>query len=81
MEEIESRASGTTFQEISKRNFRPIPVVVPDGAILSVFDDMVEPIYRGIVNNLEEIRTLAETRDALLPKLVSGEIRVGGVNL
>jgi type I restriction enzyme, S subunit len=73
---IKSRASGTTFQEISKANFRPIPALVPDKEILQVYIELVEPIYRTIVCNLEETRTLTETRDALLPKLVSGEVHI-----
>lgn len=74
---IKSRASGTTFQEISKANFRPIPALVPTDEILQTYTELVEPIYKTIVCNLEETGTLAETRDALLPKLVSGEVRVG----
>jgi type I restriction enzyme S subunit len=74
---IKNRASGTTFQEISKRNFRPIPALVPSPDVLKQFVIIVEPIYKQIVRNLEESRTLAETRDALLPRLVSGELRVG----
>lgn len=74
---IKNRASGTTFQEISKSNFRPILALVPPEEILRVFLAMAEPLYQQVVRNLEESRTLAETRDALLPKLVSGEVRVG----
>lgn len=74
---IQNRASGTTFQEISKRNFRPILALVPSPDVLRGFVEIVEPLYRQIVRNLEETRTLAETRDALLPRLVSGELRVG----
>ncbi len=76
MDLIKSHAGGTTFQEISKRNFRPLPALVPRPEIIAVFDAMVEPLYQGIVNNEQQSRTLAELRDTLLPKLISGEIRV-----
>jgi type I restriction enzyme S subunit len=73
---IEGRANGTTFMEISKGNFRPIPVIVPPKPILDDFQKQVEPLHRRVVSNLKESRTLAALRDALLPKLLSGELRV-----
>ncbi|MEW6105272.1 MAG: restriction endonuclease subunit S [Bacillota bacterium] len=74
---ILSRANGSTFQEISKANFRPIPLVAPPTGVMKVFDEKVRPLYGRIVENERESRTLASLRDALLPKLVSGELRVG----
>jgi type I restriction enzyme S subunit len=75
-EEIVSRANGSTFLEISKASFRPIPVVAPPGPIFGAFEQMVRPLYARIVSNERESRTLASIRDALLPKLISGELRV-----
>jgi type I restriction enzyme, S subunit len=79
METIKGKANGTTFQEVSKGSFRPIPILVPSDGVLQGFNVIVEPLYSQIVNNEKESRTLAETRDALLPKLVSGEVRVQSV--
>ena len=76
MEAIKGRANGTTFMEISKSNFRTLPVLVPPQSLLDEFQRQVEPLHRRVVSNLEESRTLAELRDALLPKLLSGELRV-----
>lgn len=76
MDVIESNANGSTFQEISKKNFRPIQVVVPNKRVLDMFSRNVKPMYLSIVNNLNESRTLAALRDTLLPKLVSGELHV-----
>lgn len=76
-DEIVSRANGSTFLEISKSAFRPIPVVTPTAAVFTVFDRAARPLYERIVNNERESRTLAALRDTLLPKLISGEIRVG----
>ncbi|MFQ5903100.1 MAG: hypothetical protein ACE5JO_05360, partial [Candidatus Binatia bacterium] len=45
MDEIFSRAGGTTFAEISKKNFRPIPILVPDQAVLAEWRQFVEPMY------------------------------------
>ena len=74
MAEIESRATGTTFAEISKQNFRPIRVVLPPKELMAAFTDKVAPLYAQITANLHQSRTLATLRDTLLPKLLSGEI-------
>ncbi|XHX75715.1 MAG: restriction endonuclease subunit S (plasmid) [Stenomitos frigidus ULC029] len=76
MDVIEGRANGTTFMEISKKNFRPIPALVPPQQVLQVFNNQAEFIHQQVVNNLRQNKTLASIRDALLPKLLSGEIRV-----
>ncbi len=62
--------------EISKRNFRPIPVAVPPVSRLKTFEGVVAPLFDRIEANDRQIETLGELRDALLPKLISGEIRV-----
>jgi len=76
MERIIARANGSTFLEISKRNFRPIPALVPSRPILHHFSSITEPVYRRIVANVREARILADVRDTLLPKLISGELPV-----
>lgn len=75
-DEIVSRANGSTFLEISKANFRPIPVVRPIDVLFEKFDQYVEPLYKRIVSNEQETRLLAVQRDSLLPKLLSGEVLV-----
>lgn len=74
--EIINHANGSTFLEISKGNFRQLPVVVPDESAMKMFDSLARPLYNRIVSNERQSRTLAALRDALLPKLISGEIRV-----
>lgn len=76
MAEIESRATGTTFAEISKQNFRPIEVVLPPKELMAAFTAKVAPLYAQITANLHQSRTLATLRDTLLPKLLSGELSV-----
>jgi type I restriction enzyme S subunit len=76
MAEIESRATGTTFAEISKTNFRPILVELPPKELMAAFTEKVAPLYAQITANLHQSRTLATLRDALLPKLLSGELSV-----
>ena len=80
MPEIESRATGTTFAEISKQNFRPILVALPPKELMGAFTARVSPLYERIVANLRQSRILATLRDTLLPKLLSGELSVADVN-
>jgi type I restriction enzyme S subunit len=75
-DEIVSHANGSTFLEISKANFRPIRVVAPTDEVMVTFDGLVRPYYDHIVMNERESRTLATLREALLPKLISGEVRI-----
>jgi type I restriction enzyme, S subunit len=75
-DEIVSRANGSTFLEISKTNFRPIPTVMPLADVMLKFEQMALPFYERIVECARESRTLAALRDKLIPKLISGELRV-----
>lgn len=74
METIKSRSGGSTFAEISKSNFRPIPALRPTDEVLAAFDELVRPLYERVVSNLRESVTLMMLRDTLLPVLVSGKI-------
>lgn len=76
METIKSNAGGTTFAEISKRNFRPIPVIIPSKIVLNTFAQQVGPLHRQMVFNQQESVLLSSLRDTLLPKLISGELRI-----
>lgn len=78
MGDIKQRASGTTFAEISKKNFRIIPVIVPEVELLSEFSEITSDLYEKITEGLRETKSLIEIRDALLPKLLSGEMRLVG---
>jgi type I restriction enzyme S subunit len=75
-DEIVSRANGSTFLEISKSNFRPIPAVRPTQDVMNSFHERAFPLFRRVVACERESRTLATLRDTLLPKLLSGEIRI-----
>jgi type I restriction enzyme S subunit len=77
-ETILSWANGSTFLEISKSSFRPIPVVNPTSDVMGAFDRTIRPLYSHVVVNESESRTLSKVRDSLLPKLISGEVRVLG---
>jgi type I restriction enzyme, S subunit len=77
MDQIVANANGSTFQEISKKNFRPIKTALPlEGSLVQEFCKISQQLIDRIVLAAQENRTLAETRDYLLPKLMSGEVRV-----
>lgn len=76
MVEIKAHASGTTFAEISKRNFRPLMMVVPSQHALDAFGELASPMFDQIAALERECRTLSAIQAELLPKLVSGQIRV-----
>ncbi len=73
---IVGRANGTTFPEISKVNFRSIAVLLPPVDIMESFTRIVAPMYEMISLHQVQNRTLSSLRDTLLPKLLSGELRV-----
>ena len=69
-------AEGTVFGSINKRDFQTLSQLSPPNEIIEVFERLVYPLDQSIENNENESRTLTQTRDTLLPKLLSGEIRV-----
>lgn len=75
-DEIVSRANGSTFLEISKSSFRPIPIVAPPPEVFAAFDRVAKSFFARLVSNEYESRSLAALRDTLLPKLLSGELRI-----
>ena len=81
MDEVKQRAEGTTFSEISKKNFREILVLVPSTQVIKSYSDLVKAYYDQITSLVQECNSLTELRDTLLPKLLSGEISVDDVEL
>ena len=79
LEHIKDISGGSTFAEISKKAFRPLPVVVPPKRVLEVYDEASRSLYDRVVSNGRESALLVSLRDALLPKLVSGELRVNAI--
>ena len=76
MEYIQSHANGSTFQEISKSSFKALNIIVPDKRLYTHFQSQVLPIFEKVKKNSVQIRALESLRDTLLPKLMSGEVKV-----
>jgi type I restriction enzyme S subunit len=67
---------GTVFGSISKSDFEEISSPVPPVSMVNKFEVEAKPINDKVISNCEQIKTLEKLRDGLLPKLVSGEVRV-----
>lgn len=75
------RANGAAQQNISKAIVEEAPVVRPTRALLSVFNMMAEPLFMRREKIEMECKVLSEVRDTLLPKLISGEIKVSEIEI
>ena len=69
-------AHGSVFDTITTSTFAASRVVLPPTAMLTAYEGIAAPLFRRILAATEEARVLAVVRDALLPKLLSGELRV-----
>jgi len=69
-------ASGSAQPNFGPIHLKQIKLLVPDKKTLDVFNNLVNPIYKRIITIKSENQTLAALRDLLLPKLMSGEVRV-----
>ncbi len=75
-DEIVNHANGSTFLEISKSNFRRIPLVVPAEEVMTVFDRLARIIHKRMVSNERESHALTVQRDTLLDPLLGGSVEV-----
>jgi type I restriction enzyme S subunit len=81
VEEMIGLATGATFKELSKKTFRALPVLWPTEPLLESFEDKTYPLIQQVrlIKKLNE--QLAQARDLLLPKLMSGQLDVSGIPL
>lgn len=76
IDEIKGIAGGTTFAEISKKTFKSISIVIPDTDVVDIFSDTTKSYLNKMTLNAVERAALEQLRDTLLPKLISGELRL-----
>jgi len=76
MEVIKSRSNGSTFMEISKKAFREIPAIFPPLELLNNFLEVAGLIFNKLAENEKQAQTLTTLRDTLLPRLISGQLRL-----
>lgn len=78
---IEGMASGSTFKEVSGSVMKSVPAQIPDAETLAKFNGFCGPLFEQQKQLEEENRALAELRDTLLPKLMSGEIDMSTIRI
>jgi len=72
------KANGAVFSAITTKDFNE-PNLIPANNVMDSFEVIVKPIFDKIFQTSEESRRLAELRDTLLPRLMSGELSVDGL--
>jgi len=75
-EYLQGLAVGAAQQNINQEVIRELNIIVPDEGILGKFQEVISGVFDSLTNTARENQKLAALRDLLLPKLMSGEIRV-----
>ncbi len=78
---FELLSGGSTFPELTKGTFKRIKVLTPPSSLMQRFDATLKPLFAQIENLIRENRRLKETRDALLPRLISGKLKVDHLDI
>ncbi|WP_312759763.1 restriction endonuclease subunit S [Pantoea brenneri] len=76
IDEIKGIAGGTTFAEISKKTFKSISIVIPNTEAVDIFSVTTKSYLNKMTLSAVERAALEQLRDTLLPKLISGELRL-----
>lgn len=79
--DLASLNAGSAVPSMTTNILNAMQIYIPDKKVLAYFEEAVSPLYLTIQKNEEQSSTLVELRDALLPKLMSGELDVSAVNL
>ena len=79
-DKIELKASGSTFKEASGSLMKSLEVIIPIEGILDQFEAELAPILNKQENIASEIQALTSLRDTLLPKLMSGELKINEID-
>lgn len=73
--------TGAAQQHINLNDIRTTKILIPDSSVMGLFKNLMSPIFRQIENLHFQNQTLAQTRDTLLPRLMSGEIDVSNIKI
>lgn len=76
-ESVIGHTSGSAQPQLPIRDLNNVSFILPPEDIYNKFMEQVKPIYSKVFSNQKQIQTLENLRDTLLPKLLSGEVRVG----
>lgn len=78
---LQKAANGGVFNAIVVDTFKHIPFLAPKPELTLAFDDKVRPLFEQVLTLIQQNRILAQARDLLLPKLMSGQIDVSNIRL
>jgi len=81
MQEFRSKSLGTTMRHIKRSALAQVKFVVPSTELRDLFESYAQPMIQEILNLTSKNNILRRTRDLILPKLISGEIDVEGLNI
>ena len=73
---LEARMAGTTQKYLSLKALREIAIIEPAKPVIETFSELVKPIFEKIHQNRTSVQTLSTLRDTLLPRLISGQLRL-----
>jgi len=79
-DELNGLSNGAAQQNLNVGIVKNFKIIIPDQEILKKFNEAIQPIFVKIRDNSEQIQSLTRTRDELLPKLMSGIVRVSDFN-
>jgi type I restriction enzyme S subunit len=74
VEQLKQRAHGSVFDTITQETFAGVSLCYPATEVIQAFEQLVEPLLMRIRENLIQANSLASLRDALLPRLISGQL-------
>ncbi|QWZ77716.1 restriction endonuclease subunit S [Aeromonas sp. FDAARGOS 1419] len=76
VETLKQRTHGSVFDTITRDTLAGVSVVYPQTIAITAFEETIAPVMERIKENLIQARTLATLRDTLLPRLISGQLRL-----
>jgi type I restriction enzyme S subunit len=78
---FESLSGGSTFAELTKGTFKRVEILTPTQALVQQFQQLVAPVFKAMETQLKANASLKQTRDTLLPRLISGKLAVDTLDI
>ncbi|MGZ8910753.1 MAG: restriction endonuclease subunit S, partial [Methylococcaceae bacterium] len=76
IETLKQRTHGSVFDTITRDTLAGVNVIYPNKSVISAFENLLSPLMERIKENLKQAQTLTTLRDTLLPRLISGQLRL-----
>jgi len=76
VEQLKQRAHGSVFDTITQETFSGVSICYPPSKVIKEFEEVTSPLMLRIKECLFQIRSLSNLRDTLLPRLISGQLRI-----